>query len=172
MRAGQFRTRSGGGTRNSGIKIPVHVKLHLAHGGQDAADHQRYIDRDTACEASFGTIGATAQDRDQYWQAAHALTRTRQGHVKVGRRSDLGEALPSRLTDQAEIDSWQYVWRTRTKSEHRDLLQDVLDIADEHGLVRTAQTGIERKPPLPDAVRAHNPRQTIIQYRMVLASRP
>ena len=64
--------------------------LHLSetHSGDDAAHHQRFIEREGPCIASFGTLAGTVVERHRVWHAIDRLGTRRRGWIELGRVDD------------------------------------------------------------------------------------
>ena len=60
-----------------------HFRLHQSHDPRASAEHQKYIERDTACIASFGTLDETQAQRIRVWQAIGERTTHKVGTVRV-----------------------------------------------------------------------------------------
>lgn len=89
---------------------PFHFKLHQSHETKASVQHQKYIERDTACIASFGNIDDTQGQRIRLWDAIGERTKDRGGTIRVdfSERSDIAvevlNALPE-WTQRSIIDS-------------------------------------------------------------------
>ena len=83
-RARRDATRHGAHTTTS-----VHFKIEQCASGSHSARHQRYIERDGACVASFGNLARTLSDREQLWHAISERTRRRRGSLTIGPKAAL-----------------------------------------------------------------------------------
>lgn len=63
----------------------IHFALSQTHSARDAVRHQRYIERDGACVASFGNIADTLAERERVWRALEERGNSRAGRVAFGR---------------------------------------------------------------------------------------
>ena len=60
-----------------------HFKLSETHSGPTARAHQGYIERESACVSSFGTLGETQAERLRAWEAIAERSRRRTGTIRV-----------------------------------------------------------------------------------------
>ena len=60
-----------------------HFKLHQTYSTGAAKAHQKYIERETACVASFGTLADTYAERERIWQAIGDRSHGKRGTIQI-----------------------------------------------------------------------------------------
>ena len=82
--------RSPGGNPADGdpSHATFHFKLSESHDAGAAQAHQRYIEREAACIASFGNLGETQVERIRLWKSIGERAHTKSGSVTVDFTND------------------------------------------------------------------------------------
>ena len=93
---GRGRALAGSGGRG----VTFHFHLNQTYSGKSAADHQRYIEREVACVASFGNIADEAPERERVWDEIENRGSQRKGSFTIGAETDieLREAIIEQLS--------------------------------------------------------------------------
>ena len=167
---------------------PTAVRLSESRCGDEAACHQRSIEHEGPCVASFGTLAETGAERQQLWRAIAKLGTRRRGWVELGAVSDLHQRdeLARRLrrwvreerVDKASVSRWKRVvqqhldgksqvrpegeWRCRVwtfgRSDHAEVRASVIALL---GAGPTSDT-------LGPQVREWEPREAVVQRRITI----
>ena len=97
----QFLARKGHALRGSGGSgTTFHFHLNQTYSGSTAASHQRYIERESACVASFGNIAEEESERTRVWEEIENRGAQRKGSFTIGADTDprLRAAIIAELT--------------------------------------------------------------------------
>ena len=62
---------------------PIHFSLSQSHSAGAAAAHQRYIEREGACVASFGNLADSQAERVRLWEAIADCTHVKSGSMRI-----------------------------------------------------------------------------------------
>ena len=99
------------------VESTLFFHLSETHSGDDAAHHQRFIEREGPCIASFGTLADTVVERHGLWHAIQRRGTRRKGWIKLGRVDDglrleeMEETL-RRWVGEKRVDEWLVAqWR-------------------------------------------------------------
>ena len=181
--------RSGGSTTKKRLHLghapnrgthTIHFALSQTHSAPDAAAHQRYIEREEAVAASFGTIADTQGGRMRFWQELERRGINRSGRLELRpgipplakRRvvdallasddptpGDLDRGRLERLAtaSAAELDRATIRIVTRTAAEHDPLAQLLRDAADDAALLDDTDEHRSRLGPAPDPAAERHP---------------
>jgi len=131
--------------------------LGQTSSAHDAAAHQRYIEREEACAASFGVIADTLEERERLWRELEARGTKRAGRVELGpgvppaaKRAVLRDLAALRgptpggmardyverlLTlDSAGLDARKVSIRTATKADHDAFMERLTERLETNAL--------------------------------------
>ena len=147
MRRQMTRPSTGAGRPNTGRGVTFHFQLSEAHSAERGASHQKYIEREGACAASFGTVGDTIEERCDAWREIDARSIARTGWVECEEWASTKE---------------KETFRHATGERKRFSTKDYDEYAEVMSQVRDANAGR-----VPEHVRTHAPRHSIVQRRLI-----
>ena len=141
------RPSTGAGRPNTGRGVTFHFQLSEAHSAERGASHQKYIERESACAASFGTVGDTIEERCDAWREIDSRSIARTGWVECEEWASTKE---------------KETFRHATGERKRFSTKDYDEYAEVMSQVRDANAGR-----MPEHVRTHAPRRSIVQRRLI-----
>ena len=133
---------------------PAYFDLSSTTSAAAAMRHQAYIERDSACIHSRGTIADNLNERTRLWSELGARSITRSGHLRAHAGTDprLAEAIAHLSPDDAAQPPTLHTTHD-THDHYRSTLQRLaedIDLDGDHG------------------IHSRSPRSSIIQYRIIL----
>lgn len=160
------------------VACTFHFALTEARSGADAAAHQRRIEADPACVASFGTLAETALERVLVWQIIDKLCVRRRGLLTVRRlsksamavsvKATLMRCMARRVVSTRQIQSLNDAVRRAAHRARMDEYSIWTNRRDDHDEVLEVFHAVCREEGLRPRVKVVLPKEPIVQRRILL----
>ena len=173
------------------IESTLYLHLSETRSGDDAARHQRYIEREGPCVASVGTLADTVVDRERVWHAIAQLGTLRKGWIEFGHvdaRLLAEVAKPLRRwaaegrVEQASVTRWKAAVRELLVGARDDDLapdwkckvrtHDAMDHATIRATVVALYGATRSATEWPAQVAERRPRASVVQRQITLELDP